>query len=423
MVYSEEINHKPRRILLINHYAGSPEHGMEYRNYFLSREWVRAGHSVRILAGAYSHLRGKQPIANGRFITQRTAEHIDGIEYVWYPTPRYQGNGVKRVLNIWAFLCQVWVDCARTVKEFQPNIVIASSTYPLDIWVAKHMARLAKAKLVFEVHDLWPLSPIELGGMSPHHPFIYLCQWAENTAYRDADVVISMLPKVREHMSAHGLDLRKLHIIPNGVSLDGWQGEAQPIGEELALHIQTCKERGCLLVGYAGSHGVPNALDNLLDAAKILTDKPISFVLIGDGHEKTRLQQRVKDERLMNVKMFAPIPKMQIPTVLKNFDLAFLGALKSPIYRFGVSPNKLMDYMMAGIPVMYAIEASNDLVAEAGCGISVPANDAGALAFGIQRFMKIENAERAAMGARGKEYVMANLTYEALARQFLNAVT
>ena len=96
---------------------------------------------------------------------------------------------------------------------------------------------MARAKLVFEVHDLWPLSPIELSGMSPRHPFIVLCQKAEDDAYRDADVVVSMLPKVHAHMASRGLDLKKLHIVPNGIALDEWQGERMPLDPGLRASL------------------------------------------------------------------------------------------------------------------------------------------------------------------------------------------
>ncbi|MDE2300504.1 MAG: glycosyltransferase family 4 protein, partial [Burkholderiales bacterium] len=230
-------------ILLINHYAGSPRHGMEYRPYYLAREWVRAGHKVQIVTAAYSHVRTRQPeLAAGG--TQPLDEVIDGVAYRWLPAPAYVGNGVGRVRNIWAFLSRLWRESARLAREFRPDVVIASSTYPMDIWVARRLARKANAKLVFEVHDLWPASPIELSGMSPRHPFIVLCQKAENDAYRDADVVVSMLPKVAEHMRAHGLDLRKLHIVPNGIAHNDWQGEPAPLGADLAAQLAALKAAG-----------------------------------------------------------------------------------------------------------------------------------------------------------------------------------
>lgn len=405
-------------ILLINHYAGSPRDGMEYRPYYLAREWARAGHRVQIVAAAYSHVRTRQPVLKGDVLD----ETIDGIAYRWLPTPRYAGNGLGRVKNIWAFLSRLWRDSKSLVREFAPDVVIASSTYPMDIWVARRIARLARAKLVYEVHDLWPASPIELSGMSPRHPFILLCQKAENDAYRDADIVVSMLPKVAAHMESHGLDLRKLHIVPNGVALEEWQGEAAPLAPALAAQLAALKAAGRTVVGYAGSHGLPNALDVLLDAAALLKETAMTFVLVGDGHEKARLAQRVRDERLVNVLMLPPVPKVQIPALLTVFDIAYIGWQRVPIYRFGIAPNKLMDYMMAGRAVLHSVEAGNDPVAEAGSGLTVAPESAGAVAEGLLALSRCTPQERQAMGARGRAFVVAHHSYRVLAQRFVDAV-
>ena len=213
-------------ILLINHYAGSPAHGMEFRPYYMAREWVRQGHRVEIVACSQSHVRAHQPHLQGK---PERVEAIDGITYRWLDAPAYRGNGVGRVLNIATFLGRLWWRRARIVQGLQPDLVIASSTYPMDIWLARHIARLARCPWIYEVHDLWPLSLTEVGGMSPHHPFALLCGWAERSAYRQADAVVSMLPQVHEHMASRGLDLQRLHIVPNGVALDAWELEPEPL--------------------------------------------------------------------------------------------------------------------------------------------------------------------------------------------------
>ena len=409
-------------ILYLNHYAGSPRHGMEYRPYYLAREWVQAGHAVRMVAADYSHVRARQPDQAG----SRHHELIDGIDYHWYPTPPYTGNGLGRVKNIGSFLRQVWRDADRIAREFRPDIVIASSTYPMDIWVAHRVVKLARqqgvaCQLVFEVHDLWPLSPIELGGMSPSHPFIRLCQAAEDYAYRHADVVVSILPKVADHMQQHGLDLHKLHIVPNGITLDEWQGEPPPLREDVAAHMRACKQAGLQLVGYAGSHGTPNALDVMLQAAALLRDEPFAFVLVGDGHEKASLQTQAQQLGLQNVAFFDPIPKAQIPSFLAVADIAYHGCQRVPIYRFGIAPNKLMDYMMARCIVLHSAEAGNDPVAEAGCGITVPPADPLAIAEGLRQLAALDTGMRARMGDAGRQFVLEHHTYPVLARQFLQA--
>ena len=409
-------------ILLVNHYAGSPRHGMEYRPYYLAREWVRAGHRVQIVAASYSHVRSRQPVLpqGGR---QPLDETMDGIAYRWLPAPAYVGNGVGRAKNIWAFLRRLWRVSAPLARAFRPDVVIASSTYPMDIWVARRIARLAQATLVYEVHDLWPASPIELGGLSRRHPFILLCQKAENDAYRDADVVVSMLPKVAEHMRRRGLDLHKLHIIANGIAPEEWAVEPAALEPELAAHLAAARRAGHTVVGYAGSHGLPNALDVLLDAAAILKSERFSFVLVGDGHEKATLERRVRDDGLVNVALFSSIAKAQVAAFLRELDIAYIGWRRSPIYRFGIAPNKLMDYMMAGRAVLHSVEAGNDPVAEAGCGLTVAPEAPAAIAQGLRELAAMSTGERAAMGARGRAFVLAHNTYPVLAQRFIDAVT
>lgn len=405
-------------ILLINHYAGSPRHGMAYRPYYLAREWGRLGHRVRILAADQSHIRARQPDLEN---SARFDECNDGVDYSWYRTPAYAGNGVGRVRNMAAFVTALYRDARRIVRDFHPDVVIASSTYPMDIWPAHRMARLSGARLLFEVHDLWPLSPMELGGMSKWHPFIMLVQRAEDYAYRHADSVVSMLPKVREYMMSRGLKPEKLHYVPNGIDPGEWQAGGPGLPDEAANLLATLRRSGHAIIGYAGTHGVSNALCNILDAAALMREEKVAFVLVGSGPAKASLQERARHARLHKVHFLDPVEKRCIPSLLECFDVAYIGWHRHPLYRFGIAPNKLMDYMMAARPVLHAVAAGNDPVNEAGCGMTVEPDDAQAIARGIRALLTLPDDERHAMGQRGKAFVLAHLTYPVLGQRFLTA--
>jgi len=405
-------------ILLINHYAGSPGHGMEYRPFYLAREWVRLGHNVTIVAATFSHLRRVAPDCKDTFCE----EVIEGIRYFWLPAPGYLGNGTGRVVNIFTFVGRLFAMGRRLAADIKPDIVIASSTYPFDIYPAIKIARLAGARLVFEVHDLWPLTLIELNGMSPWHPFIMVMQRAENHAYRKADSVVSMLPKADNYMLSHGMAPEKFAYIPNGFAIEEWQDDAVLLPQQHQELLDGLSRQGRFILGYAGSHGLSNALEQLIGAACMLKGHPVSIVLVGQGPEKEALQRRAAELALTDMHFLPSIPKTAIPSLLSRMDALYIGWSRKPIYRFGICPNKLIDYMMAAKPIIHAVDAGNDLVAESGCGISVAPEDPAAIAAAVTKLLGMTVIERESLGLLGREFVLQNHDYRVLAQKFLRVI-
>ena len=407
-----------RNILLINHYAGSPAHGMEFRPYYMAREWVRQGHHVTIVAASHSHVRQQAPQFHGLV----GKEVIEGIRYVWLRTSPYCGNDWRRALNMFSFVGQLYRCQRRVTGPTKVDTVIASSTYPFDIYPARRIARRHNAKLVFEVHDLWPLSPMELGGMSPRHPFIRLVQRAEDYAYRHADRVVSLLPCAGTYMIGRGMRPEKFACVPNGVVVEEWHKPAPPLDADLGGKLRALRADNKFIIGYAGAFGLANALDSAIDAAALLRDAPVAFALVGQGPEKNRLLQRITELGVRNVCVFPPVPKPAIPSFLKQVDATIISWNRCSLYRFGVSPNKLLDYMMAGKPVIHAIEAANDLVAETGCGISVEPENPRKIAGAVSELMSASHEERQRMGAKGKAHIEQHHDYSVLARKFIDLV-
>ncbi|MEW6217690.1 MAG: glycosyltransferase family 4 protein [Candidatus Bipolaricaulota bacterium] len=401
-------------ILLINHYAGSLLHGMEFRPFYLAREWVRRGHKVTIVAASHAHVRSIQPACGG----SESHETIEGIEYRWLATPPYSGNGMARVRNMAAFVARLMRRAAKIAGDVKPDAVIASSTYPLDIFPARAMARRTGARLVFEVHDLWPLSPRILGGMPAWHPFIVAMQMAENLAYRRADRVVSLLPMAKAHMVRHGMDPKKFVYIPNGVAVEDWEGPAAQLPEEHERILRGLRDDGRFVVCYAGAHGLANALEYFVDAAPHLTGTGAHLVLVGSGPEKPALQERAWRMGSDRVTFLPPVSRPAIRALFSFADALYVGLRHCQLFEFGISPNKLLDYMMAGKPVLQSIKAGNDPVRDAGCGITVEPGHSVAIAEGLRRLMSLSSDERTAMGARGRAYAIQHHDYLVLARHF-----
>jgi glycosyltransferase involved in cell wall biosynthesis len=401
------------KILLVNQYAGSPQHGMEYRPFHLGSHWAASGHSVTVVAGSYSHLRLRNP---GVGITLR-AEYVDGLRYVWLPTPHYSGNGYRRAANILTFSAGLLVRSREFARTCRPDVVISSSTHPLDVYGAHAIATLCGAVHVHEVHDLWPMTLIELGGMSSRHPFVMVLQRAEDFAYARAHLVVSMLPGALPYMELHGLDPDRYAHVPNGVDPAEWAGERR-LPEPHAAVLAELGARDKFVVGYAGGFATANDVETLLAAIPML-DQRIHVVLVGDGTLKGALSERFAGP---NTTFLPAVPKAYIPALLERFDVCFIGAKRSPLYAYGVNQNKLFDYMMAGRPIVSAMEAYNDPVTESGAGLTVPPEDPCAIAEAIHAIAGESVESRISRGEAGLRYVLEHHDYAELAGKFMSEI-
>lgn len=402
-------------ILLINHYVGSPYYGMEFRPYYLARQWVKMGHRVTIIGASFSHLRQHNPIIQHDF----QEEIIDGINYVWIHTPSYTGT-FSRIYNMFTFVRKMNAQTDRIAQKYQPDVVIASSTYPLDNIPARRIAQKAHAKYAFEIHDLWPLSPMLIGGYSKYHPFIMVMQWAENYAYKHADKVISLLWNSQQHCERHGLAPDKFTCIPNGYDPEEWTKDKLDLPIPKEHQTAFLQLSGKTIVGFAGGFAASGNVTSLIQAAIMLQKRQnIHFVLIGKGPEQVSYEALIAENRLNNITILPPVPKDLIPAINSHFDIAYLGGLHSELHKYGTSYNKMTDYMLCSLPIVQSVDEPGSIVERVGCGIRVEAENVEHIANAITQLADLPQEQRKAIGAKGKVYAEQNLTWERLAKDFL----
>ena len=388
-----------KAIWIINQYAGSPKHGMTFRSFFLAKEFIKR-HRVTIFSASFSHVMSNPPSVSKTY----TEENINGVEYLWLKVPVYkQSKSLSRLISMFIFLYRLFF--LNIKKRDTPDVIIVSSTSPLPIWKAYFWAKRFNAKLIFEVRDIWPLSIMELGGFKKTNPFVVLLQITENFAYKVSDYVVSVLPKAFEHMKHHGLDLPRFKYIPNGI--------------EIETMIKTDEvNKDVFKIGYAGTLGIANALKYLIHAAHLIKESNIEIHLLGNGPEKEALMEMVKDKNISNVYFHDAVPKNKVGIFLSKMDALYIGWHFSKIYRFGISANKLFDYLASAKPIIHSVDAGNDPVLEAKAGISVKPENPKEIADAILKLYKMPESKRNELGQNGRVYVEKYHSYEQLAKQY-----
>ncbi len=395
-------------VWIICQHAGSPRHGMNYRPYHLAHGLVELGRDVTVISASTSHEYFSPPRTSGFY----TIEDLDGIRYVWVRTPEYgESRSLGRILAWAVFLFGLMR--LSSLHLPQPGSIVVSSPPPYPVLVAAMLAKRFKAKLVFEVRDLWPLSLVELGGISLGNPFVRLTQWVEEFAYQRADRVVSVLPLAESHMASHGMGEGKFVCIPNGVEVGPLYDRAPDPRIKAALPGCTC------VIGYAGKVGIAYGIRTLIEAASLLRDRrELGFAIVGGGSELEELKAEARLRELDNLVFVPPVSKAEIPGILAALDICYLGLRAESLFRFGVSPTKLFDYFLAGKPVIMGIKAGNDPVTAAGSGLTIEPENPEALAKAVVNLASRPRAERAALGASGREYVIKYHDWSTLSRAY-----
>jgi glycosyltransferase involved in cell wall biosynthesis len=395
-----------RRVWIVNHHASLPDQPSGTRHLALARELVARGHAVTIFAASFGHHSGVDRRLKARDLYR--VEVFDGVRFVWLRTTPYRGNNWRRQVNMLSFLVAFMVVQTR---ERRPDFVIGSTVHPFAAFGGWLAARLRGARFAFEVRDLWPQTLVDLGAMRVGSPGERLLRGMEAFLVRRATAVITLLPGMRDYLAEQGLPTEHVVYIPNGADLSAFE-DAPPPGDlpestRASLgEIARLRSEGRFVLGYLGAFGRVNRVDVIAEAAIIGEAREpgrVGIVLVGDGPERPEVERLAA--RHPAVAFGPPVPKSTVPVLLRALDATVVHTTYTPVYKYGISFNKLFEYMAAARPVVFACDSAYDPVATAGAGITVRPDDPQSLADAFLELARATPDARAAMGSAGRAYV------------------
>jgi glycosyltransferase involved in cell wall biosynthesis len=388
-----------KNIWIFNHYAITSDLPGGTRHFDFAKELTKRGYGVTIFASSFIHgiFKEEKLKRNEKWCV----ENYDGVNFVWIKTFHYNRNNWRRIVNMLSYSWRAYrigkkID-ASSAEIKKPDVIIGSSVHLFAALTGYKLSTYYKVPFIFEVRDLWPQTLIDLGEISPKHPLVIILKKLEKFLYRKAFKIIVLLPRADEYIVPLGIRKDKIVWISNGVDLKRFE-----------VTKNDSDGKSSFIVLYAGAHGVANGLDTLLESARILKQrhyKNITVGLVGNGPEKARLINKAKQGALDNVFFKDSVKKDEIPVILNTTDVLFSGSLTRDIYKYGISFNKLFDYLAAGKPIIFSSDSSNNPIAEASAGITVPPEDSEAVAEAIIKLYNMGEEERERMGKNGRKYV------------------
>lgn len=401
------------KIWYVNPYAGGPKVGSYWRAFYLCKAWNKVGHYSIVITPRFHHLMERPDRTHGR-------EVVDGVEYNFLPALRYKGNGLGRFFSmiLFPFSFLIWGVC-KGVKQ-RPDLIIYSSAHPFGYMSAYVLSKIFRSEIYFEVRDIWPLSLVEIAGFKKTHPVVPLLRFIERFAYRTSDAVISLLPGAKSHMIEGGMLENKFRYIPNGFSNDDAHLSSPSLTLQVHEDLKGLKDQGKFIFIYAGAIGEPNAMHLFVDALCLLEENArasLSFVVIGKGEQFSEVKSRCESESLP-VSFYPAIAKTDVLYALSLADAGFFVMHDLPIYRFGISLNKLYDYMSTSLPIVAAYRSYNDPISESGCGFTVQPGQAQSLANAFLRMSNLSSSDCRAMGRLGYQFALQHFEYGALSKMY-----
>ena len=412
-------------ILIINHNGGSIYHGPNLRTYYAAKSLIQRGHKVTIASSSFSHKYISPPKITGMV----TTEIIDGINFKWIRCITYK-NLLQRVYSHFEFGFKL-ISYKEQICS-KADLVIFSGPPPELFLFASKLAKDLRAPIISDVRDFWPLTQTEMSKvnwLNPYTYFLYLCQLV---LFSGSKHIVSPLPgadkyvlKINAKASVtiieNGYDTESDVVAPGPVLTVKAAGTALDLKPKSTLPLSSLKAMNRFIIGYSGSFDRDNDLDSLLEAASRLKHREdILFMFVGGGLRDDDLNHASKS--IDNLLVCERVESRFVLNVLDVMDVCYCGLKQKDIYKYGVSLAKSYEYMAARKPLIWMIDACNNLVKDSGGGFCVEPGDVDELVKTIEYAAALEKSELHHLGDKGYEYLLSNCSYRVLGAKWHDLV-
>lgn len=363
------------KIIYIHQYFIQPSEPGGNRSYWIAKELVKRGHQVAMITSANK-------------LHEPSRIDVDGIDVAYVNNPAYD-NSMSVSKKLWAFVAFIKNACKVAAKEKDVDIVFATST-PLTVGaIALWLKSRKKWRYVFEVRDLWPEFPIEIGAIKNDF-VIWILRKFEKRIYDKSEHVVALSPGMKEGVMKAGIPEEKVSMIPNMSKPDMFYPHEPNVEIAKQFGIDLTKFN----VIHFGSMGRANGLQYIIEAAKFLKEKDddsVRFVFMGSGATEPAIKQLAEDYGLKNVQFLGNHKMGVVAEVVNCCDASITTFLNLPVLKTN-SPNKLFDSLSAGKPIIVNSAGwTKDMVEKDGCGFFVDPDNPADLAEKLLKYKGEEN--------------------------------
>lgn len=398
-------------IWFISKYASPPKYAKApSRLFFLAKEFKKLRNEVTFVTSDSNHF-STFPNTNSVY----NEEVQEDVKIHWIKTLQYEKTAsVKRILSWFDFEFKLFR--MRITNMQKPDAVIISSLSIFTIIYGYFLKRKFGAKLIFEIRDIWPLTMTEEGGFSKWHPLVILIGFIERFGYKKADLIVGTMPR---------LDLHVKNVLgyerPFFCSPLGFNPEFYTSKTETDNKFQELVPEGKKVVGYAGSMGITNSLEPFIETIKLSAKySHIHYLLVGSGDLKAKFEETLKG--YSNVTFLPRISQAEVSSFLEVCDILYLSTQHSVVWDFGQSMNKVVEYMIAGKPIIASYNGYTSMINEAGCGSFVNSENPEDLLANIVQYTSMSKNELDEIGLKGKVWIYENRKYNKLAKEYNNRI-